>query len=213
MPVNYSDYIILSLLLILWCIIHSALISNGFLAFINRKIGDKNRYYRLYFNLFSTLTLIPIIIFSLTLKGEYIFQWSGYLHISRIFAIIISLYLFYAGGKYYDGLQFFGIRQIREGSNQKSLSQSGELDMGGILGVIRHPWYTAAIIIIWTRNIDMSTLIVNTIFTLYLIIGTVLEEKKLLLEFGETYRSYQQQVSMLFPIKWLKSKLKKGNLS
>jgi len=81
--------------------------------------------------------------------------------------------------------------------------------MSGILGVIRHPWYTAAIIIIWMRNIDISTLIVNIILTLYLVVGTFLEERKLLLEFGEKYRYYQENVSMLFPLNWLKSKLRR----
>ena len=40
-----------------------------------------------------------------------------------------------------------------------------------------------------------------------LLIGSRLEENKLLQEFGDDYRQYQQQVSMLFPYKWLKAKL------
>jgi protein-S-isoprenylcysteine O-methyltransferase Ste14 len=201
------NYLILSISLILWCVIHSTLISNQFISYINNKFGSRTRYYRLFFNLFSLLTFVPIILFSLSIKGEAFFSWTGYLQLLRAIAIFTSLYLFYAGARHYDALQFLGIRQIRSSSNHRTLTDSGHLDISGILGVIRHPWYSASIIIIWARNIEMSVFIVNIILTSYLIIGTYLEEKKLVLEFGEEYRSYQRSVSMLFPYKWLKSKI------
>ena len=81
------------------------------------------------------------------------------------------------------------------------------MDISGILSVIRHPWYTASILIIWTRHLDVSALIVNLILTLYLIIGTYLEEQKLIDELGDEYRLYQKNVSMLFPFKWLKLRI------
>jgi protein-S-isoprenylcysteine O-methyltransferase Ste14 len=202
-----SHYLILSLLLIVWCILHSVLVSNSVISFVRNKIGKKIRFYRLSFNLFSTITFLPIILYSLSIQDDNIFQWGGYFHIPRMIAILVSLYLFYAGAKHYDGLQFFGIRQIKERSNRKSLTDSGELDMRGILGVVRHPWYTATIIIIWTRDLSFSAIIVNSILTAYLIIGTLLEENKLRLEFGDKYQIYQQNVSMLIPVKWVKSKL------
>jgi protein-S-isoprenylcysteine O-methyltransferase Ste14 len=112
-----------------------------------------------------------------------------------------------AGAKHYDGLVFLGIRQIKSKSIHKSLTESGGLDMTGILGIVRHPWYSAVILLLWTRNIDINICIVNVILTSYLIIGSYLEEKKLSIEFGDKYRLYQQNVSMLFPYKWLKSKI------
>jgi protein-S-isoprenylcysteine O-methyltransferase Ste14 len=42
------------------------------------------------------------------------------------------------------------------------------------------------------------------------VIGTLLEERKLVLEFGDKYKEYQRQVSMFIPLKWLREKL--GNL-
>ena len=61
--------------------------------------------------------------------------------------------------------------------------------------------------LIWARRIDVSAIMVNVILTVYLIVGTYLEEKKLVREFGESYRSYQKKVSMLIPYKWLKSNI------
>jgi protein-S-isoprenylcysteine O-methyltransferase Ste14 len=45
----------------------------------------------------------------------------------------------------------------------------------------------------------MADIVVNAILTIYVVIGTVLEEKKLVLEFGDAYRKYQQEVPMLIP--------------
>jgi protein-S-isoprenylcysteine O-methyltransferase Ste14 len=39
------------------------------------------------------------------------------------------------------------------------------------------------------------------------VIGTILEERKLVREFGEPYREYQRNVSMFFPYKWLKARI------
>jgi protein-S-isoprenylcysteine O-methyltransferase Ste14 len=47
------------------------------------------------------------------------------------------------------------------------------------------------------------------ILTAYLIVGTLLEEKKLVREFGMEYRAYQARVSMFLPYKWVKSKIRK----
>jgi protein-S-isoprenylcysteine O-methyltransferase Ste14 len=79
------------------------------------------------------------------------------------------------------------------------------LDTSGILGITRHPWYLATILFIWARQLDVSAILVNVILTLYLVVGTYLEEKKLIGEFGEKYLTYQKKVSMLIPYKWLKS--------
>jgi methanethiol S-methyltransferase len=45
------------------------------------------------------------------------------------------------------------------------------------------------------------------ILSAYLVIGTLLEERKLILEFGDKYRLYQRQVSMFIPLKWLRSRI------
>jgi protein-S-isoprenylcysteine O-methyltransferase Ste14 len=50
------------------------------------------------------------------------------------------------------------------------------------------------------------TLSINLVLSLYLIIGAFLQERKLVLEFGDGYRQYQDRVSMLFPWKWIRTK-------
>jgi protein-S-isoprenylcysteine O-methyltransferase Ste14 len=52
----------------------------------------------------------------------------------------------------------------------------------------------------------MMDIIINMVLTIYVIIGTRLEERKLVLEFGDIYIKYQQEVPMLIP--FTKAKVK-----
>jgi protein-S-isoprenylcysteine O-methyltransferase Ste14 len=118
-----------------------------------------------------------------------------------------SIILFIVGGRHYSMSQFLGIRQIKTGRANPALSEYGTFDTSGILSAIRHPWYTASLLFIWARDLSSSTLLINIVLTAYFFVGTILEECKLLLEFGEKYREYQKNVSMFFPYKWLKAKI------
>jgi protein-S-isoprenylcysteine O-methyltransferase Ste14 len=114
--------------------------------------------------------------------------------------------LFLAGARHYDAFQFLGLPQSSDKKPHGVLTGSSRLNTRGILGRIRHPWYAGALVIIWARPLDISAIIVNLILTAYIFIGTFLEEKKLLREFGDEYRAYQAEVSSFFPFKWLRSK-------
>ena len=202
-----ENYLILSLLLIVWCALHSAMISLSVTEFIKKRLGSKFRFYRLFFNLTAILTLIPVAIFAYSIQTRVIFDWAGYMRIGQVILLGIAVLFFLLGGRHYDARQLLGIRQIREGSSTKALTDTGELDTSGALGITRHPWYFASILLIWARPLDLSAIFVNVIFTSYLIVGTYLEEKKLIREFGDQYLAYQQRVSMLIPYKWLKAKV------
>jgi protein-S-isoprenylcysteine O-methyltransferase Ste14 len=99
----------------------------------------------------------------------------------------------------YDSLSFFGIRQILNSGKEKKIGPSDDLKRSGLLGVVRHPMYFALIIALWCDTFTITNIAVNIILTFYVIMGTILEEKKLLLEFGDAYIKYQQEVPMLIP--------------
>jgi len=59
--------------------------------------------------------------------------------------------------------------------------------------------YLCLIIYLLCQTFRLVDIIVNSILTVYIIIGTLLEEKKLVLEFGDYYIKYQREVPMLIP--------------
>jgi protein-S-isoprenylcysteine O-methyltransferase Ste14 len=79
------------------------------------------------------------------------------------------------------------------------INPSEDLKRNGLLGVVRHPMYFALIIALWCDTVTITNIMVNIILTIYVITGTILEEKKLMLEFGDVYVKYQQEVPMLIP--------------
>jgi protein-S-isoprenylcysteine O-methyltransferase Ste14 len=88
----------------------------------------------------------------------------------------------------------------------KKINPSKEIRRNGLLGIMRHPMYFALILYLWCQTFRIMDIIINMVLTMYVIIGTRLEEKKLVLEFGDTYIKYQQEVPMLIP--FTKAKVK-----
>ena len=195
----------LAILWILWCALHSWLISMTVTGWLRNHLGDRYRYYRLTYNLFAMATLIPILDYSLSLSGPALISWQREGMIVRWLLLAVCGGLFMAGARHYDLKLLVGIRQARTGGHHATLNPVGELDSSGIMGVTRHPWYLASLLLVWTihRTIDLPALIVSTILSLYLVVGTVLEERKLVREHGDTYRNYQRDVSMIIPFRYL----------
>jgi protein-S-isoprenylcysteine O-methyltransferase Ste14 len=201
----------LGMLWILWCAIHSVMISLTVTGYLKRRLGSHFRFYRLSFNLVALSTVVPVVLLEHSLQGAILFRWQGFMIVFQILLLTLSGLLFVAGARHYDLFQFLGFRQIQTGSSHNVLTEAGNLDTRGILDIIRHPWYLGAILLVWVRDLDTSTLITNIILTTYLIVGTVLEERKLIMAYGDDYRQYQKRVSMLFPLKWILSKIRRGS--
>ncbi len=192
---------------VLWCTLHSALISTTVTDFAKKKLGDSFRFYRLFYNVVSLVTLIPIAYYSHMLREAPIFRWEGPLGLVQVFLLAVSVCLFVAGGKHYSWARFLGIYQVKAGS---SLADSSTFVLSGIHRIIRHPWYLGGILIVWAQDLSTSTILINMVINVYFIVGSFLEERKLVLEFGEKYREYQRTVSMLFPWRWLKARIEGG---
>jgi len=183
------------------------MIATSVTEYLKKHFGPRFRFYRLFFNLIALLTLIPVALFAYSIRTQAIFSWDGYLRIGQTLLLVVAVLLLLLGGRHYDVRQLIGIKQIKEGTANKAITDTGELDTSGVLGITRHPWYLATILLVWARQMDVSVIFVNLILTSYLFVGTLLEERKLIREFGDKYLTYQKSVSMLIPFKWLSSKI------
>lgn len=203
------QYLVLAILWIVWCVLHSAMISTPVTSYLKRRFERSFRFYRLVFNMVALATLIPVVLYEKSIETEWAFWWQGYMLVLQALLLTGAFLYFVAGAMHYDILQFLGIRQIRDGISRKTLAEGGDIDVTGVLGFIRHPWYAGGIMLVWARDLTVPTLITNIVLTVYLIVGTYLEEGKLVMEYGDRYRLYQDKVSMFIPYKFLKSKIGK----
>jgi methanethiol S-methyltransferase len=192
---------------VLWCTLHSALISITVTEYAKKRMGSGFRFYRLFYSAVSVATLIPLAWYSHRIGEAPVFRWEGPLALVQLLLLAAGLYLFVAGGRHYSWAQLLGIAQIRAGRADGSASGGDSFVVSGIHRVVRHPWYLGGILIVWAQELSVPAILTSTVISLYFIIGSFLEERKLVREFGDRYREYQQTVSMLFPWRWLKAKV------
>ncbi|WP_163337399.1 isoprenylcysteine carboxylmethyltransferase family protein [Desulfopila sp. IMCC35008] len=190
-----------------WCFLHSLLLSDGFARLVRPLVGDRWRWHRIVYNLVAAATLLPLLVYLHLISEPPLFKWQGWLSCIRYFLLLTGILLFISGSRVYDFQRFTGLSQLRSGEHSVLLSGEGDtpFQQYGILGVTRHPWYGGGILLIWSMRAEygVSVCIIYTLFTVYLIIGAFLEEKRLAAVFREEYSRYRGEVSMFFPFKWL----------
>ena len=190
----------IALLWIAYCVQHSFLISIRFTNLMKRTLKQYYAFYRLFYTIISFVLLVPLIMYSVQSDQNIIIHYPMALNLVRIAlifgSIVMVLWVFFFN---YDPLTFLGIRQILNTNKKNNSNLKGEIKKSGLLGLMRHPMYFAVIIFLWCHTFKMVDIVVNAILTIYVIIGTLLEERKLVLEFGEAYKQYQKEVPMIFP--------------
>jgi len=206
-----GDLILLAGLWALWCLFHSFLAAAPVTAFLRKRLGRHYAWYRLAYNLFALTTLVPILVWSPHLPyREEILVWDGPWVVVQGFMWVLAGGLFLGGARAYPLADFIGVDHLRkdrsghEGEGEKVLVREG------VLAAVRHPWYTAALLVLWGRDLNAPQLVTAAVLTLYLLIGYRLEEVKMRAEFGSRYVRYQREVSALFPVRWLRGKLSRS---
>ena len=60
--------------------------------------------------------------------------------------------------------------------------------------------YLAILVLFWScPDVTADRLLLNGLWTAWMVVGTLLEEADLVAEFGDAYRSYRRAVPMLIP--------------
>ena len=189
----------LALLWIGWCILHSLLITAAMGGWVRKQGGLLQGAYRLLYILFSCISLVPVLCCQYALPQEVIFSWPGIWRIGQGVLLLYAAVMFYGGKQVYDSSYFLGIRQWRI---YRGIEEAAPLPFSceGILRHVRHPWYSGGLAFLWAIGpLTDVTLMVKSILSIYLVLGTLLEERKLLRELGSPYRKYCRQVPMLIP--------------
>lgn len=142
------------------------------------------------------LTLLPVLVLPVVLEDKELYRipspWSWFTAIIQVFALILMI----VGMAQTGVLSFLGIRQLFSGTDEPA----SKLVVDGLYRYVRHPLYTAGLVIIWLLPVmSCNLLALNIGLTLYILIGALFEERKMLRDFGEAYAEYQRRTPMLIP--------------
>jgi protein-S-isoprenylcysteine O-methyltransferase Ste14 len=96
--------------------------------------------------------------------------------------------------------ELFGLQQVFARLRGKPLPRP-EFKTPSLYRWVRHPLYLGLLLAFWaTPTMTLGHLLFAIANTGYILIGLSLEERDLLAVFGDQYRRYRQQVSMLVPL-------------
>lgn len=195
------ETISLGLAWLVWCLLHSLLVHPPVEQRLQRLLGAGRKYYRLLYNLFALLSLVPVGLLFRFADKTPVLVWPDWLRPLQWGFWLAAALLVVAAARVYDLPEFLGTRQISAGASRNTAAGSandGELCTTGVLRFSRHPWYLAGLILLWSRSLTVRDVVTNVLLTLYLLVGMRLEERKLLHTFGREYREYRKQVPLLW---------------
>ncbi len=193
----------LALLLCYWLVyfaLHSILASLGIKRHFAATRPELMPAYRLAFNILSLLLILPILWHMYQHPGPMLWQWQGAGAWTANGLALVACLGFVRSLKYYDTEEFLGLRQLRE--HARNVEDQEHFHLSPFHRYVRHPWYFFGLVLIWTRDMNAAMLLTSAMATLYFIIGSRLEERKLLVYHGEIYRRYMERVPGLFPLPW-----------
>ena len=182
----------LALAWIAYFALHSLLASLGAKAWFSRHWPRITPHYRLWYNLFAALSLLLPLALLYHARGPMLWAFEGaWAWLANGLALLASAG-FWHSLRWYDTRAFLGLAP--PGADGFSLSPYHRF--------VRHPWYSFGLVILWTRDMDAAMLLSASLMNLYFVLGSRWEEQKLLVELGERYRRYREQVPGLLPNPW-----------
>jgi protein-S-isoprenylcysteine O-methyltransferase Ste14 len=180
--------------------LHSALASLPAKRWVAARYPGLMPQYRLGFNVLALLLLLPVLWLMARYPGPVLWQWQGagaWLANGLALAAVVG---FVRSLDYYDTGEFLGLRQWREHSRR--VEDQEHFKLSPFHRFVRHPWYFFGLVLIWTRDVNAALLISNVAITLYFLIGSHLEERKLKVYHGLVYQRYMERVPGLLPLPW-----------
>ena len=181
-------------------VIHSLLASTTCKNWVAHRWPDAVPAYRLGFNIFAVIALLPVLWLMYGTTSDWLWCWTGPWAWLANGLALAALAGTAVAGRAYDTQEFFGLRQIRQGDHGTEDRQG--FGISALHRHVRHPWYFLSLVLIWTRDMNAPFLVSALVITLYFVIGSRLEENKLVALHGDAYREYRRRVPGLLPLPW-----------
>lgn len=192
------DQLPLALGWILYAVLHSLLADLRLKAAVARLWPGFSPWYRLTYNGVAMFTALPLLWLMRAVPGADLWAWNG-------------AWVWLGNGLALAAL--WGAMQSSQASAMNDFLGLGVLGGGKHIErdvfrlstahrYVRHPWYSFGLVIVWTRDMSAAMLVSALAITLYFVVGSRLEERKLIEIHGDTYRRYRERVPSLLPLPW-----------
>ncbi len=175
---------------------HSLLAANSVKEFISNLFSIKSAHiYRIAYNLIALSGIIFLLWLQYTTPSKILFDPIMLTDCIAFGAMLAGLVIMIASIRNYDWKSFIGITAERINS----------LVISGMNKYVRHPLYSGTMLFItgfcfWQPY--NKNLLLLLLMWIYLAIGIIYEEKKLVKIYGPEYKDYQKKVKKMIPFIW-----------
>ncbi len=183
--------------------LHSLLASNQSKALAARMVGQDaaQRYYRLFFVIVVSITLLPLLALVGLLPDAPLYTIPSPWRWLTLLLQGAALVGIVAAVSQTGAMSFLGFRQAFEYDPARSEPRPEKLVINGFYAWARHPIYTFSFILLWlTPVMTWNLLAMDLSLSVYMLVGAYFfEEPKLVEQFGDTYRRYRACTPMIIP--------------
>jgi protein-S-isoprenylcysteine O-methyltransferase Ste14 len=185
-----------ALLCLVFFLQHSGMIRRGTKDRITRRIPAT--YYPALYSIASGVALVALVVLWQP-TDRFLFRLGGAARWVSICVVLVALVGFAWGARslrWFDPFGRLALQASLRGVAPPPLTFVAQ----GAYRFVRHPLYLFLLLLIWsTPRFSTDQLLFNVLWTLWIVVGTKLEERDLVADFGETYRRYRLSVPMLIP--------------
>lgn len=179
----------------LYFAIHSLLATNKIKKLTELNFPFLFNYYRIIYNIIAISGLLVLIRITIQDQNK-LFNENKFITLSSVLLCIAGIIILAISFYSFDKMEFLGLKKEAKNGENK-------LIINGIYKHIRHPLYTGTILLLtglFLHQPTLSFLAACVLSFIYIEIGSILEEKKLILEFGDAYIQYSLKVKKYFPL-------------
>ena len=209
LEINEIQVIIIDVFLcLLFFTQHSVMARKPFRDWLRRILPS--HYYGAFYAVASGIAVLALVIF----WQESIYMLLSVQGIVRI--LFRAVYMLAIGGVAWTVLSLgffvnFRVQPMVDDLRGRQSVSSLVTDRGPYRWV-RNPLYLSSLLMIWSNpDLTLDRLIFNLVFTTWVVIAILREERGLISTFSEAYRSYQSEVPMLLPFRINPSMIKKDS--
>jgi protein-S-isoprenylcysteine O-methyltransferase Ste14 len=163
------------------------------------------RYDGAFYAITSGIALAVVAVL-LQPAGKPLFVLDGILRLAVTTAALLAVAGFVWGVHALRTFDLLGLRPIRQhlrgDGDQPSITEPSAniLVVRGPYRWVRHPLYSCVIVLLWANPaMSLDRLMLAAVWTTWILIGALLEERDLISDFGDAYRQYRAQVPILIP--------------
>lgn len=177
-------------------------VTHSFLAshFMKRMVEKQyprfySRYYRLAYNIFAAVGLLPIGLLLVLLPDRVLYRIPVPFVAATLLIQAAAAWGAYVSLKQAGLVSFLGIRQA-----QGVDDNSEKLFTGGLYRLVRHPVYVLGFIImalVPVMTVNLLALVAT--LSIYMVAGAYLEERRMAAQFGQEYEQYRAATPMFIP--------------